>query len=86
MAEEFIKIKNVKVKDQVIGRDYALYCGDSCEILRAFRTVPSIIPFSPRRLKVCIPIQTAIGILETAGTAASFMSISGLSWISFSAF
>ncbi|MBR2822648.1 MAG: site-specific DNA-methyltransferase, partial [Clostridia bacterium] len=34
MAEECIKIKNVKVKDQVIGRDYALYCGDSCEILR----------------------------------------------------
>lgn len=29
-----IKVAGVKVKAQEIGRDYALYCGDSCEILR----------------------------------------------------
>ena len=29
-----VKIAGVKVKAQEIGRDYALYCGDSCEILR----------------------------------------------------
>lgn len=29
-----VKIADVKVKAQEIGKDYALYCGDSCEVLR----------------------------------------------------
>ena len=29
-----VKVPGVKVKAQSIGKDYALYCGDSCEVLR----------------------------------------------------
>ena len=29
-----VKVPGVKVMAQSIGKDYALYCGDSCEVLR----------------------------------------------------
>ena len=66
---------DIKVLDQCVGEKYALYNGDSCEIIKNIPDNSIHYTYSLRRLQACIHTATATGIWETARMIMSFIII-----------
>ena len=68
----------VNVENQLITDKYALYNGDSCEIMKGIPDNSITFLYSLRLLQVFIPIQTVIEIWEIAEQRQNFMNILSL--------
>ena len=65
----------MNVINQAIGEKYAMYHGDCCSVIKAFRKIPSDISFFLRRSPAYIHIQTTTRIWATVLATMSFINI-----------
>ena len=56
----------MRVMNQSITKEYALYNGDSCEVMKGLKA-DSMIPYLVHHLKVCIHTAIAQEIWEIVG-------------------